>query len=137
MKINTFESQNKGLPTRFNLVGGKFELVGGTKKVDDNVSMLLCFVGWFRIFKQDYVIDAYQLYQNTTSFLYYFKNIIRLKILDIGKRYVPFAKFSAVDIPNNYMDRKRTEILVEFRYNLKSVDDADNVQVIKKLINQI
>lgn len=137
MKLKTFESQNKGLPTRFNIVEGKFELIGGTRKVDDNMSMLLCFVGWFRIFKQDYIIDAYQLYQNTTSFLYTFKNILRLKIMDIGKKYVPFAKFSAVDIPNNYYDRKSTEIVVEFRYNLKDVDLDNNVQVVKKLINQI
>ena len=139
MKIKTFDNQNKGLPTRFQIIDGKFQLMGGKAKVDDNIAMLLCFVGWFRIFKQDYVINAYQLYQNTTSFLYYFKNILRLKIMDIGARYVPFAKFNAVDIPINYTDRKRTEIMIEFTYNLKNVekDEGGNLQVVKKLINNI
>lgn len=139
MRIKTFDNQNKGLPTRFKITDGKFELLGGKDKVEDNVAMLLCFVGWFRIFKQDYVINAYQLYQNTTTFLYYFKNILRLKIMDIGARYVPFAKFTAVDIPINYTDRKRTEILIEFSYNLSNVDkeQGGNIHLVKKLINNI
>ena len=139
MRIKTFENQNKGLPTRFNIVDGKFQLLGGKAKVEDNVAMLLCFVGWFRIFKQGYVINAYQLYQNTTSFLYYFKNILRLKIMDIGARYVPYAKFSAVDIPINYTDRKRTEIVIEFEYNLSNVEEEQggNIHLVKKLINNI
>lgn len=130
--VEQYEAQNKGLPTRFQLSdNGSFQLIGGRAKVDDNVSMLLCFVGWFRLFTPDYVINAYQFLQNTTSYLFQFKNILRLKILEIGKKYVPFARFSAVDIPLNYQNRKETTIYIEFQYRLKNVDDY---QTIKRII---
>lgn len=127
-----YENQNKGLPMRFQLTpSGSFELIGGKRKVDDNVSMLLAFVGWFRIFTQDYVINAYQFFQNTTSYLFQFKNVLRLKILEIGKRYVPFAKFYSVDIPLGYQNRKETTIFIQFRYRLKNVEEY---QTIKRII---
>lgn len=126
-----YENQNKGLPTRFQLVDGKFQLIGGTKKVDDNVSMLLSFIGWYRIFTQDYVIDAYQFFQNTTSYIYQFKNILRLRVMDIGKKYVPFANFHAVDIPVDYTNRKETTLHIQFQYKLKNVEEY---QIIKKVI---
>ena len=127
-----YESQNIGLTTRFQLTAeGGFQLVGGKQKVDDNVSMLLCFVGWFRLFTQDYCINAYQFLQNTTSYLFQFKNILRLQILDIGKRYVPFAKFNSVDIPINNADRKESTIHIQFKYKLKNVEEY---QTIKRII---
>lgn len=119
---------NLGLPTRFQLQNGKFLLVGGTPKVDDNVSMLLAFVGWYRLYTQDYVIDAYRFYQNTTNYLFKYKNIIRLKILDIGVRYVPFAKFTAVDIPIDFTDRKSTSIQINFSYKLRNVQQQRTIK---------
>lgn len=126
-----YEDQNKGLPTHFQLENGKFALKGGRAKVDDNVGMLLSFVGWFRFYTQDYVINPYKFLQNSTSYLFQFKNILRLKILDIGKRYVPFAKFYAVDIPIDYNNRKATTIYINFQYQLKNTDDY---QTIKKVV---
>lgn len=126
-----YENQNKGLPTRFQLENGKFQLKGGKDKVDDNVTMLLAFVGWFRIYTQDYVIDAYQFFQNTTSYVYQFKNILRLRVMDIGKRYVPFANFYAVDVPVDYTNRKETTLHIQFQYKLKNVQEY---QTIKRVI---
>lgn len=127
-----YDDQNIGLPMRFQLTSsGSFRLIGGKEKVDDNVSMLLAFIGWFRMFTQDYIINAYKFLQNTTAYLVQFKNILRLNILDIGKRYVPFAKFYSVEIPLNYQNRKETTILIQFKYNLKNVNEY---QVIKRLI---
>ena len=126
-----YESQNKGLPTRFNLVNGKFQLKGGKDKVDDNVAMLLSFIGWYRLYTQDYVIDAYQFFQNTTSYLYQFKNILRLRVMDIGKRYVPFANFYAVEVPIDYSNRKESSVHIQFQYKLKNVQEY---QTIKRVI---
>lgn len=126
-----YEDQNKGLPMKFQLRDGKFELIGGRAKVDDNVSMLLAFVGWFRFYTQDYVIDAYRFIQNTTSYLFQFKNVLRLKIMDIGRKYAPFCNFYAVDIPIDYNNRKETTIYIQFQYKLKNVDDY---QTIKKIV---
>lgn len=126
-----FDSQNKGLPSRFQLTGGKFELIGGKKKVDDNVLLLLDFVGWFRLYTQDYIIDVYQFFQNTTSYLFQFKNILRLRVMDIGKKYVPFASFYAVDVPIDYSNRKETALNIQFKYRLGSVEEY---QTIKRII---
>ena len=46
-------------------------------------------------------------------------------------KYVPFARFNAVDIPLNYQNRKETTIYIEFQYRLKNVDDY---QTIKRII---
>jgi len=119
---------NKGLPTHFKLENGRFALVGGTDKVDDNISMLLAFIGGFRLYTQDYVIDAYRFYQNTTNYLFKYKNIIRLKILDLGNRYVPFANFNAVDLPIDYGDRKSTSIYINFSYKLKNVNEQKTIK---------
>lgn len=126
-----FNSQNMGLPQRMKVVDGKIALVGGKEKVDDNVSMLLSFVGWFRIFSQDYVINPYEFLQNTTSYLYRYKNILRLQIMSIGRKYLPFAKFRAVDVPIDYANRKDTTIFIEFGYNL---GDVEEYKTVKKVI---
>lgn len=127
-----YEKQNKGLPSRFYLNNGKFVLVGGKKKVDDNMAMFLSFVGWFRYFTQDYVINVYAFFQNTTSYLQQFKNTLRLRILEVGSRYIPFADIRAVDIPVNYAgDRKATTVFMQYKYRLKNVEE---VQTIKKII---
>ena len=126
---------NKGLPTKLLLNDGKFVLTSGTDKVDDNVSMLLCFVGWFRFYKQDYVINAYRFYQNTTNYLLKYKNTLRLSVLDIGNRYVPFAKFNSVDLPIDRADRKSTTLYISFSYNIPVRDNATTNTTIKRLIN--
>ena len=121
-----------GLPMRLTLTDqGSFRLIGGKPKVDDNVGMLLAFVGWFRLYTQDSVLNAYRYLQNTTAYLYQFKNILRLQIMDIGKKYVPFANFKAVDIPQSYQNRKETTIYIQFSYKLRNTEEY---QTIKRVI---
>tara|TARA_B100002049_G_C15906664_1_gene302238 strand:+ start:99 stop:500 length:402 start_codon:yes stop_codon:yes gene_type:complete len=126
-----YENQNKGLKTDFQLEGGKMVLKGGTEKVDDNISMLLAFVGWFRVFTPDFCINPYQFLHNTTSYMFRFKNVLRLSILKVGKNYVPFAKFKAVDLLLDPTNRKDRTIHVQFQYNLK---DVKEYQTIKKVL---
>lgn len=83
--------------------------------------MLLYLLSWdgLEFIHRDYVIDAYQFFQNTTSYVYQFKNILRLRVMDIGKRYVPFANFYAVDVPSRHTSRKETTLHIQFQYKLK------------------
>jgi hypothetical protein len=127
------KKQNMGLPTRFSLESGKFAMNGGKEKVDDNVKMFLAFVDWFRFFKQDYIIDAHRFIQNTSTFLYRYKNIFKLKTLSAGRKYVPFAEIYAVDMPMNFADRKEANIFIEYRYRL---DGTREQQTIKKVVLQ-
>lgn len=121
---------NMGLSSRFELKDGKIELSGGVPKVDDNVIVLMSFINWFRIYKQSYVINVYRFYQNSTNNLFRYKNILRLSILDIGTNHVPFAKFTAVDIPIDYMDRRTANLMISFTYNLISVQQENTIKKI-------
>jgi hypothetical protein len=51
--------------------------------------------------------------------------------MDIGKRYVPFANFYAVDVPVDYTSRKETTLHIQFQYKLKNVQEY---QTIKRVI---
>ena len=121
---------NMGLNTRFKLNNGKIELKGGTEKVDDNIVMLMSFINWFRTYKQDYVIDVYRFYQNTTNNLFKYKNVLRLSILNLGDNHVPFAKFNAVDIPIDYTNRKTANLIINYSYNLISVQRENTIKKI-------
>ena len=122
------KTQNLGLATNFRLIGGKFELTGGTEKVDDNVTMLLRFVKHFRIYKQDYVIDLYRYYQGSTNSIFRYKNTLRLSIFDIGTRHVPFATFTAVDIPIDYTNRRAVTITIRFSYRLRDITRTNTLK---------
>lgn len=124
------EKQNKGLSTGFKLSGGKIGLIGGMTKVDDNVTMLLKFVKHFRIYKQDYIIDLYRYYQGSTNSIFRYKNTLRLSIFDIGSRHVPFANFTAVDIPIDYTNRRSVMVTIRFSYQLR---DADKMNTLKRI----
>lgn len=124
-------SKNMGLPTRFRLEGGKFGMLGGKPKVDDNCSMFLEFTDWFRIFKQDYVMGVGRFIQNTTTFLHRYKNIFKLQTLNAGRKYIPFANLYAVDIPTNYSNRKEATIYLEYHYKLEGTREK---QTIKKVV---
>lgn len=119
---------NLGLSSRFQLVDGKFELTGGQSKVDNNIAVLLSFINWFRIFKQDYVIDVYRFYQNSTNTLFKYKNILRLNIMDIGERHVPFAFIKSVDIPIDYSNRRSASIYINYNYNLIGESQSNTIK---------
>ena len=127
-----YESQNLGLPTHFQLVEGKITLTGGDRKVDNNLRMFLNFAGWFRIFKQDYCIDVYSFYQTTTSHIYQFRNVFRLKVLDAAEKHIPFAKMHSADLVSDASTRKEATLFLQYRYNLKAA--TNEVQTIKKIV---
>lgn len=105
---------NKGLSSNFQLEGGKIVLVGGTGKVDDNIQFWVSFIGWFRIFSPEFVLNVYQFYQNTTSYLYAYKNNFRLSILNNAAVNTPNAEFTAVDITQEPGDRRKVGIWINF-----------------------
>lgn len=125
--------ENNGLSTRFELVNGSFRLMSGENKVDDNMSMFLNFIGWFRFFKQDYSLNIHRFYQSNTNNLFKYKNILRLSVSQLGVKHIPFATINAVDIPIDYNDRKRAGLYISYKYNLKDVDNSSN-NVIRRIL---
>lgn len=128
-----FEDRNKGLPTNFELVNGKFGLIGGKPKIDDNVRMVVCFFGWFRYFTPDFVVNFYKFYQQTTSYVNQYKNVFRLRTLQAVAKYIPFGEFYTVDVLSNFNERKKLSIVFQYRYRLDSSDVFQTVKVITNL----
>lgn len=128
-----FEDRNKGLPSNFQLVNGKFQLIGGRPKIDDNVRMVVCFFGWFRYFTPDFVVNFYKFYQQTTSYVNQYKNVFRLRTLQAVEKYIPFAEFYTVDVTSDYGDRKKLNIFFQYRYRLDASDALDTIKVITNI----
>ena len=124
-------SQNMGLPSHFQLTNGRFTLIGGTDKVDDNIAVYMNFIGWFRFFLPDFILNVNSFLQNTTNFLNKYKNIVRLNCLEIGAKYFPFCSFYSVDFPVDYTDRKNVTMYIQYQYKLRN---AQRMQTIKKII---
>jgi len=124
--VNT---RNVGLGTYISLNSkGGLYMYGGTDKVDDNMRMLIHFMGWFRIFTQDFVPNLYWLYQKDTSFISRYKNVARLMFLESAQKYAPFANVKAVDLPID--QTKRRELYVDIAYGY-TLDKQETVKTIR------
>jgi hypothetical protein len=125
-----FSTKNTGLPSNFRLVNGKFETIGGKPKVDDNLRMLIGFSSHFRVFTPGYIIGIYRFYQNTTNFIFSYKNVFRLRILEAARKYIPYGDFRSVDIPIDYSKRKEIAVLINYRYRLEKEDAFSTIKVL-------
>lgn len=121
-------SKNVGLPSRFTLaytgvdnlgnpVKG-FLLVGGEKKAEDSVNMMVSFIGWFRIYKQDFVPDVLWMLQKPTSILHTFKTLILGKLLRAFDKHVPFIRVEKINVVYDLRDRKQLGIVLQYYYKL-------------------
>jgi hypothetical protein len=125
--------RNTGLPTNFFLVDGKFNLVGGTAKVDDNMRMLVGFMGWFRLFTPDFVTNLYWLYQKDTSFINRFKSMARMKFLESAQKYAPFADVTAMDLPILPSNRREMFVDITYTYTLDKEQISRSIRLIRAL----
>lgn len=113
-----WEESNKGLPTNFRLSNGKHVLTGGVAKIDDNLMMFLAFIGWFRVFSNEFVANILWLHQKTTNQLLVYKSLFRLNFLRSAQDAVPNAEFTNVDFPINFKDRRQLTIDVQYKYKI-------------------
>ena len=127
------ETRNMGLPTDFKLVAGKFALTGGTEKVDDNMRMMVAFIGWFRLFLPDFVFNVLSLYQRTSNFIIRYKNFFRLNISRTINKYAPNVDLSTLDILTSSDDRKALGILLQYKYKLDKKSQYKVVNFVKAL----
>lgn len=154
MSINS--AQNTGLSWRFQVTGDslktydkwvddgfggyvqqsvtvpskKFNLFGGVDKANDNITMMLGFIGWFRIYHQDFVPDLLDLVQKPTSFVYNLKTIITAKLQSTIVKYIPEIQLEGINMVYDYRDTKLFTISVNYGYGLK---DDENFTVVRFL----
>jgi len=125
---------NKGLSSNFRLEGGKITLTGGDIKVDDNIRFWVSFVGWFWIFNPSFILNVYQFYQNSTSYLYQFKNNFRLTVLENAPQSIPNAEFTAVDISEELGDRRQLGILLQFTYKYDLRKEPKTLKILSDIV---
>lgn len=131
--MNYIESKNIGLPTNFYIKDGKFFMQGGVDKVNDNLRMIILFLGWFRIFTQDFISGLLLLYQKDTSYIFKYKSMFRLNFINLCAKYAPNANVYGMDIPFDPLDRKSLFIDVQFTHKLDKVNEPKTVRFVRAL----
>lgn len=127
------KDKNTGLPTNFTLNSGKFQLVGGTEKCQDNMRMLMYFMGWFRYYHADFCVNIFWFLQKPTSFLTVYKNIFLGQFIDAAMKYAPFIEIKKANIfyDNTGSDRKNLVIGVEYVYAIERDKPYKFVQILQ------
>lgn len=122
------EEKNVGLPYKFTLEDGKFKLIGGELKVQDNISMTLGFMGFFRTYFEDFVPDVLWLLQKPTSIIQSFKTLILGRFVRSLGKYSTNLKVEKINIQYEYTDRKTFGVAIQWTYAL---DASKSFQTIK------
>ena len=122
--------KNKGLPTSFNLKDGRFELIGGAVKCQDNMRMLLAFGNWFRYYYQDFCVNLMWLYQKPTSWIGEFKVIFLGQFIASAKKYAGFINIKKANV--FYDATERTELLIGIEYTY-TIEPDKTIQTIETI----
>ena len=103
----------KGLPSRFEVTNGKFQLVEGVKKARENI-WFFCIFDKFRIYTSDFGADFVSLMQKPIAYLIINKTIILGSLRRGIQKYVPNVKVRNIDIGYISKDRKDYSMMIEY-----------------------
>lgn len=124
------ENQNIGLPANFSLENGSFKLIGGTTKVQDNVTLFMAFVGWFRVYAQDFCPDIWWIFQKPVAVVLAKKTMIYGMFLIPFMKYMPFANSEKIVLSYDYADRKKFMLSLLYTYNLEPESPLHTIKYI-------
>ena len=125
--------KNKGLATSFTLEEGSFKLTSGKEKADDNVLMLFAFMGWFRIFSQDFCVNTFFLFQRNYDYINRYKSSLKLQILQTANKYLPFIKMNSVEFSQKKKGDKSIYMETSFSYNLPMIKQSKKITFVKQI----
>lgn len=103
----------KGLPCRFFLQDGRFQLASGTQKAKDAI-WFYCIFDKFRIYTSDFGANFHTLVQRSVAFLFANRNLILGNLRRGITKYVEDVSIKDLDI--GYVDNDRTHILLRVEY---------------------
>ena len=109
----------------------KFELFGVSKKANDNITMMLGFIGWFRLYYQDFVPEVLDLLQKPTSLVHNMKSIIIGKMKKVVTKYISEINVTGVSMIYDYRDRKLFTITLDYGFNLEEEENFTVVRFIQ------
>lgn len=106
----------KGLSHKFAPVNGKFVFTSGTQKATEALHFFLGFIGWFRVYAEDYPPDVLWLIQKPTSLLGTLKTLILGKLLGSVRKYLPHILVKSCNFAPTLEDRKVYVLSLDFAY---------------------
>ena len=92
--------------------------------------MLFGFIGWFRIYYQDFVPQLLELLQSPTSIVYSMKSILIGKLKTIISNYIPEIRVAGISMVYDYRDRKLFTLAVDYSFQL---EEQENFTVVRFL----
>jgi hypothetical protein len=111
---------NLGLDYTTPLKEGKFLLYGGVEKVQKNVWFFMSFIGWFRVYYEDYVPDILPLVQKPISYIQTFKVLILGRLKATVVKYLPDIALNSLD----FGIKDRNSVVFVLDYTPKGVDSS-------------
>lgn len=105
---------NTGLPTNFVLENGAFQLIGGTEKANNTISMMLDFAGWFRVYAEDFPPDILWLLQQPVAVVLSRKTYLVGKLTKLFSKYLNQVNLESVTFDYDYADRKKFVVTVDY-----------------------
>lgn len=116
----------KGLPSRFYLTKGRFTLVSGAEKSNDNI-WFYCIFDKIRVYCRDFGGNFITLVQKPISQLVANKTIY-LGTLQKGiKKYVPRVNVNSIDI--GYIGNERKVYNIKIDYSVLREDGTETQEV--------
>lgn len=103
----------KGLPCRFLIKDGKFQLTNGVEKSRDNI-WFYCIFDKFRIYTSDFGVNFQTLIQRPIAYLIMNRTIILGTLKKGIQKYVPNVNVNNIDIGYLGNDRKNYSMLIEY-----------------------
>ena len=113
------DENNVGLPYDFRVINGKFELFGGTAKVEKNLFMWLNFIGATRVYLEDYPPDLMRLIQKPTSFIEAQKVILLGALQESAIKYLPEVEIQEMNLAKSANERKDYVLGIKYNYKLE------------------
>lgn len=114
----------KGLPCRFLIKDGKFQLTNGVEKSRDNI-WFYCIFDKFRVYTSDFGANFQTLIQRPIAYLIMNRTIILGTLKKGIQKYVPNVSVNNIDIGYLDNDRKNYSMLIEYN---SIQDDKTTVQ---------
>lgn len=104
-----------GLSHKFTLKDGRLQFTTNTQKATDDLHFFLGFIGWFRVYSEDFPPDVLWLIQKPVSLLTSVKTLLIGRLLNAVRKYLPVIQVNSCNFTNN-QERKVWVLGIEFAY---------------------
>jgi len=124
----------KGLPTKIQLENGKFKLMSGEDKADDNMNMFMSFFGFFRLYTEDFAVNTLFLYSKNLAIIRKRRAMLALALKDAAATFIKSTRVNSVVFTENMTKgNKELNLDIVYSYNLMTKNKSKRV-IFKKTL---